>query len=429
MGMSISRRSFLKAAAVLPFASSIENGYLLTPEFSKHKLAIMQGPTSDSVTQLSIDLNKNIHARYVLVEISTGRKLEPELLRSASRSHSKTKVEQVRFQNLKLGQDYLFQVFDSKNKILDQRTLRPLDIYKPNPRIAFMSCMLEFNTNLREMWRAVEKSKPDVLFFLGDNVYADIMGIGHSPIIMWSRYINTRHELPYYHWPELIPTIAIWDDHDFGLDDVDGDYKYRDHAIRTFKDFYAQTEISGFYENGPGISSAITLFGHDFIFLDGRFFRGFASQFGPALLGEEQLDWIKPKLLGTRPLWMSMGSQFFAGYPAPNNSYEHKGPSEFSEFKRLLAQANRPILLSSGDIHYSEIMQLNRSEFGFDAFEMTSSCLHSLTDRKLPHNPRRKAATLKENFIYLDVLNSTGHYQATCIGREEKIRFQMEIKF
>jgi phosphodiesterase/alkaline phosphatase D-like protein len=377
-----------------------------------------------------VDVPRHLKVNYELVEISTGRLCEGQLQKRTTKSYSLWRVDQVRFTGLRLGEEYLLRVLTEVGVVFDQRRLRALDTRRPDARVAILSCMLELNPNRHEMWRAVEKSKPDVLFFHGDNVYGDIFNFINGPRILWFRYVTTRRLVPFYHWESLVPVFAIWDDHDFGLNNVDGNYVHKENSLAVFNSFYAQQPIDDFYMRGPGVSGAVDMFGHRIIFLDGRYFRALPSEkHGTGLLGDEQFQWVSDLVNSTdQPLWLTHGSQFFAGEPG-GHSYEIHGRAEFDSFKKMLAQANRPVVLTSGDVHYTEIMKLRRQEFGLDCYELTSSSLHSVPDKFMPRNRRRTDATLKENFLFLDFNGSDAAYDVTCIGRNEKIRFRRRLEF
>jgi alkaline phosphatase D len=386
---------------------------------------IVQGPTNESITQLTVDLPKDLDVTYHLFEESSGRELNGQIISSRSRNFSTWRVDQIYFTGLKLGENYFFQVVDKKLGALDERELSALDTQKTNARIALGSCMWDMNVFKDEMWESLENSRPDAVFLLGDNVYADFLSTFHSPKIMWYRYIASRRFISFYHWRRLVPTFATWDDHDYGANDATAYYKHREHSLDVFKTFYPRTEIPGFFTTGPGVSSAFDLFGYRVVFFDGRYFRDLPSQHGGrALIGDEQLAWASSVMTAThKPLWLGLGTQFFG------KSYQSKHEGEFDALMGFCASLNRPLIFSSGDVHFSETVKANSREFGFNAYELTSSSMHSVPNLKLPKNPKRVDGSTQENFLLVDLAEDQSGYEVTCVGRRGRTRFSRWHQF
>src|SRR3954469_2087510 len=109
--------------------------------------------------------------------------------------------------------------------LLDFRHPQTLQTQNGKLRFAIISCMNDHITDPQEtMWQGVVAHKPDVMFWIGDEVYADILAMGKkdaNPQQLWERYVETRHRLPIFYTAELIPTFTIWDDHDTGKGDAD----------------------------------------------------------------------------------------------------------------------------------------------------------------------------------------------------------------
>src|SRR5690606_36674666 len=125
-----------------------------------------------------------------------------------------------------LGHRYLFRVIEkTTNYVLHERVLNTVNMSRSDARIAMMSCMKDSKEVLHQMWDSALAANADYYFFIGDNVYGDSL-LSHGPNKLWSRYIETRATLNFYHWKHLKPVIAIWDDHDYGRNNEDGKYKH-----------------------------------------------------------------------------------------------------------------------------------------------------------------------------------------------------------
>lgn len=428
--MYFNRRDFLKGTALVSAGAAAQ---LPIPEelwaesLFKHPFSIIQNVTTERSAQVVVGHPKALIAHFRLLNPDTGKIIEPQILKVSAPSHSKEKITKMAFLGLEVGPTYLLQVVSNSNQVLDERELKALDTKKVNPRIALLSCMNDLiGMNIAAMWKNVQLAEPDFICLLGDNIYGDI-AILHGPQLLWRRYVDARRNLPFYHWRKLVPAIAIWDDHDFGKNDTDGDYVHRENSLNTFNSFYGQTPVKNFYSRGPGVSSSCDMFGHRFLFLDGRYYRQTTGQ-NQRFLGDEQLNWISDLVQDSPlPLFFCLGSQFFGRYQPGDNSYEGRGRAEFDAFKAVVAKAHQPVIMASGDVHYSEVQKITRSDAGFGGFEITSSCMHSTADYKMDENARRVTATLQNNFVVLNI-NEPGSYTATCLGASSK-RFTANLSF
>lgn len=407
----MNRRDFLKLSSVsatvlavdlaLPDHAFAKSSYDVT----KSGFSILQGLTTQNSTQLSIDIPKKMNVNYELVDIRTGKRFSPHYLKQATRDSSDWRVDKLAYTNLPYMGEFYFRVFDSKNKILDERNLSLLDIEKRDARFAIMSCMMDSNKNKDIIWPQVEKADCDVLFFVGDHVYGDILAVFNGPDLLWKRYIETRQKLPYYHWKNLKPALVVWDDHDFGANNKGGEYKHKVASLETFKAFTAQDDIVSCFENGPGVSSFFRAFGQKFLLLDNRYFKGLDHNGFKGFLGQDQMDWAFSRLVtGTEPNWIMEGSQFFQGQRKGNECYLLDAPEECELFRKKISQLNSPCVFAAGDVHFTEISKLPKEYFGYNTVEITSSSLHSMAKNSLPQNSARLHGEGKENFVMIDLV-------------------------
>ena len=361
------------------------------------KLSIIQGATSYHTTQIAVLVSTNSKFSYTLID-SSGINYKGHLSRK-SRSNSKSAVDQISFTELPSATDFIFEVRDQSNDLIDQRTLKTFNESQKDIKIALASCMSDmiiFNT--KKIWEGLRQENPDVIFFLGDNVYA-----GHneqvSPEKMWDRYVETRSALGIFKSPNLIPIFATWDDHDFGQNNGDKSYAYIPEAQQIFRDFFPQDILDSTLHAGIGIGQSLTLFGRKFLFLDDRSFRDAPN--GESMWGAEQEAWLSKHLINAKtPVWIINGSQIFGKY-GPSESLEKDFPKQFDRLTHFLKSINTPLTFISGDIHASEVMKISFEIIGQEALEITSSSMHSLRNPfdSLKENPRRVAGFYGDNFI------------------------------
>ena len=87
----------------------------------------------------------------------------------------------------------------------------------------------------QSIWSAIKKENVDGFMFLGDNVYGDIPSGKLSK--MKKAYQTQKDRLPRWLMDDK-DILAIWDDHDFGINDGGGDYPLKKESEKMFLDFW-----------------------------------------------------------------------------------------------------------------------------------------------------------------------------------------------
>ncbi len=368
---------------------------------AKPKYSILQGHTTQTQTQVSIVLPSSDRPTYLLTDSSDGSMHLPSRENRFSHAGSDFVVDQVQFNDLRLGANYLLQVSTGES-----RSLRTLDLSeRVIPKIAVISCASDFFQEKQKiMWAQVEKVRPDLMFFIGDNVYASILD-PVSPDTLWKRYVETRNSLDIYFQQNLIPTLAVWDDHDFGQNDGNSSYPYKAEAKEVFESFFAQQADGETLTQGPGVASVFRGYGFQFFFMDDRTFRSAPKTNPDSFWGDEQEAWLSHELDAfSLPTFVIDGSQFFGAPNAKSESFYKDYKKSFERFVVTMKKFDRPFALISGDVHYSDISKIPSQIFGFETIEITSSSIHSIRNPfgGLPKNPNRLDGIFDDNFVVFE---------------------------
>jgi hypothetical protein len=409
-------------------------------------LAVIQGYTDTKVTMVGVVAPSNASLLYAVIAI--GRKGDSaqkvfRVLRaqqSFRRDFSQWRVDHVRVDGLSPEVIYELWVIGQDGLLWDRREFRALDLNKSSPKIIAASCMDDgYRQEELMAWEKVRSRAPDALFLIGDNVYADkYLGLeakGADPRTLWNRNVESRNLVSLFRWPKLVPVFAVWDDHDFGINDGDRTFPYKEESRAIFETFFPRPDKTEAFERGPGVSSRLSAFGQDFIFFDDRTFRSPNRQelpdqthFGP---GQEQ--WALSAVEGAgRPVWLISGDQFFGGYHS-FESYEGNHATSFAAFKKKLAKLKAPFVFLSGDRHLIELMKIPKKELGFDTYELTTSAIHARTfsqNMDLNPNSRRiNGAAGPHNFMELEpkAVGGTLHLKLKGWGLEEGILFERNL--
>ena len=100
-------------------------------------------------------------------------------------------------------------------------------------------------------------------------------------------HLRTRNHPSFARLCRETPMLAIYDDHDFGPNDADGNFEGRDLALSSFTRMWAQALYGT--EAIPGIFSSLRLGPLELFLTDGRYHRNVS---GDTVLGGEQLAWL-----------------------------------------------------------------------------------------------------------------------------------------
>lgn len=416
---------------ILLFLLGIVSSCSQLPTKRTDKLSILQGITNSKEVEFSIVAPSDLTLRFELRSYE-GDILNPEEAKIVNRAFSPYSVHKIVFVRDPL-KEYNLYAFEGE-KIVDQRLVGRGQKTGSKLRIVVASGLDDFKPKQFKIWDSIVKKNPEYLLLIGDNVYTDMQSSGQNqsttPEIIWKRYVDSRLTLPLYFEEKLIPTHAIWNDHDYGLNDGGTEFKYKNESKDVFDAFYAQNISEDDYVKGVGVGGLLTLGDFNFYFLDGRSFRQRDS--GKKHLGLDQEAWLYSKLREeATPSFIVKGDQFFGGFHS-FDSFEGRNSLDFQLFINELKKINTPFIFLSGDRQMSEIMQFPRGMFGKPSFEITSSPLHSkvLDTESVVSNPWRVVEESGHtNFVMIDNLAENNHWflDVESIGMNGESYFRREV--
>lgn len=358
----------------------------IAEETSLHPFAIWQGLTTEKTTEIKVLAKQSLNLKFMVFQN------EKEIANVKSEKTIAGDTEYVIYNfnisNLNLDTNYVFQVLEDL-KIVDQRNFQTVNLSSKNAKIGVVSCMHDKFRNAQfNMWNDYLNHDPNYTFMIGDNVYADTISIMNGNIIkpqyasekmLWERYVETFNLLSYYRSARLIPTLAIWDDHDYGFNNGNRTHPLKKEALKVFEAFYGFKLIPKVTEKLYGAGYVFNAFDQRFVFSDGRYYRTEPKLSSPALeshLGEEQTSKILQILNVAKPTWLIKGDQFFGGYHN-FESFEANHPKDFKKVLSELKKSKSKVFFVSGDRHLNELMKIPADELGYETYELTSSAIHA----------------------------------------------------
>ena len=320
----------------------------------------MQGATSQEQTQVFVLVSDTKNYSFSLHSELHGKQL-PFLTTRNLYGDSHQVIHRVLFKNLTAGATYFFQVHRVvSGELVTERKLRTLALGRKELRFALASCMND-SVAQGDIWQQMIALRPDVIFLLGDNAYADkkIEGVeaikptkGNKQIVatpadLWRRQAETRNYISLFKSYDLIPVLATWDDHDYGKNDGGRNYRFKDEALAIFKSFFISEQSDNFRVPGIGVASYFTIYGYNFFMLDNRTFRTIGDTSPQKHFGDEQLWWLGQGLQGKDYAFLLSGDQFFGGYH-DSDSFQGSHRRRFFDFLAKLRTLDSRVVFFSG---------------------------------------------------------------------------------
>ena len=235
-------------------------------------------------------------------------------------------------------------------------------------RISFGSCA-DQDRPQPILYEVLARS-PDLFLYLGDNIYGDT----EDMLVLREKYEVLAARPEFQALRAACPTLAVWDDHDYGVNDGGRHYPRKQESREVFLDFWQEPADSprrahpGIYHAHRFTDGRRTL---QVLLLDTRSFRddlrlrgeapGFRNEYRPhedttpTLLGEAQWSWLEARLREPADLRIVATSiQFGHSY----NGWESWTlfPHERARMIELLGRTRAEgVLFVSGDVHWGEI--------------------------------------------------------------------------
>ncbi len=259
-------------------------------------------------------------------------------------------------------------------------------------KIALGSCADQ--RKKQPIWDAIVSEKPDLFLFLGDNIYGDTEDMEE----MRAKYARLAEKGGFQRLRETCPILAVWDDHDYGVNDGGAEYPMKAESEAVFHDFFGTPEDAP--ERGYSGTYGVRWFGNSedgtrlqILLLDTRYFRGPLVELsertlhgpydrnrdpGATILGDVQWSWLEEQLRVSADLRIVMSSIQVIPEDHHWESWANF-PHERQRFFDLLRETNTgPVILASGDRHMGEFSKLGTNDPkspGFPVYEMTTSGL------------------------------------------------------
>jgi len=222
------------------------------------------------------------------------------------------------------------------------------------------------------------------MVWLGDEWYTREVDVNSE----WGLYYRASHDraIPILQdfWKSM-PQFAMWDDHDYGPNDVGSNYILKNTSREIWQRYWCNPSYG---ENGQGTYTMLSWGDVDIFLTDDRWWRSADNakdsvdgkpNADKVMLGKMQMDWLKNSLLYSNATFkiIACGSQVLN----PLSPFERWNdfPVEYQDMMKFL-QDNRidGVLFLTGDRHHSEIIKVDRKGT-YPLYDITASPLTSGT--------------------------------------------------
>ncbi len=280
------------------------------------------------------------------------------------------RVVRFDFSGLAAAHAYSFEIRPDEGEVVQGQFQTLVRSGEPSKvSIAFGSCANDKVDVENPVWRAILRAQPDVLCLIGDTPYIDSTKLE----VQRGRYRTFFAGAGLREVIATIPTIGLWDDHDFGQDGADGRLAGKENSLKVFNEYHANPMRS----DGEGVYTRFRAGDAEVFLIDARWFANASTR---ELLGEKQWKWLEDglkastasfKLLTCGMIWNDsvrpLKTDYIGHYPK-----ERKRLFDFIENNKIGG-----VVLVGGDIHRTRALKHESSATGvsYPMYEVVTSPL------------------------------------------------------
>lgn len=279
---------------------------------------------------------------------------------------------------------------------------------------------------------SLANAKPDVMIWMGDNVYMREPDWNSRSGIL-KRFSHTRAMRELQPLLATAANYATWDDHDFGPDNSNRGWWGKETSLEVHKLFwpnpsYGTTQV-------PGVYTSFDVLDVQVILLDDRYYRKPEHLSGEpdGVLGAQQVQWLIDVLASSRATFKLIvtGSQFITS-DTTKEAYIHHPNERQAIIDQITSNNITGVMFLSGDVHAAELSRLDR-EHSYPLYDFTSSSLTAGSNKNIAnqHNNYRVPNTAYggHNFGLITVSGVRGNRMLTlrCMDKDGNEVWKHEI--
>jgi len=286
-----------------------------------------------------------------------------------------------------------------------------------------------YNPPKEYIWSTIASYRPAAFLFLGDNVYIDKPLKRNTNRV---HYYRRQLQSDYARMTASTAIYAIWDDHDFGVNDCAGGLDpfkpaWKVPVWNVFKENWNNPSYGGGPKQ-PGCWFDFTIGDVQFFMLDNRYYRDFkkGSMLGPVqtkwLLDSLQASTATFKVLCNGTLWTELADK------GGKDSWWGVKEAREEVFSVIDKEKIGGVILLSADRHRTDVYKIDRPN-GYPLYEFETSKLTNIHT----HSTRKQAVFSynKGNFFGLltfDLTQADPTVTFQCITIDKKSVYTLTLK-
>ena len=245
--------------------------------------------------------------------------------------------------------------------------------------VATASCMYPAHLPVQPIWNQVARYRPNALLLLGDNNYMPIFEQAYeiseqvASFVMARSHRNLRDLRGLRTLLATTPTYGIWNDHDYGPNDSDRSFRWRQLSLSLFKKYFPNPSAG--LPKVPGIFTSFQIADAEFFLLDDRTYRD--PNHAPdrkQMLGPDQIEWLKSGLKSSNATFKILvsGGTLLVDRQTPGEHWANFGDERNAFLNWLSQEGISGVLVVAGDWHIGSLNRLYRRD-SYPLYELISS--------------------------------------------------------
>lgn len=309
------------------------------------------------------------------------------------------------------------------------RTFKPYDQPQQN-KLILGSCMEDEWGQSYPIWNAMSRQNPDLLILIGDTPYIDAT----NPNYQQRRYREFYSIGGFQNLLKQVTFYSVWDDHDFGKNDTDGNLPDKEYAREAFMMYRPNPS---FGQDQQGIYTRFRVGSAEIFLLDTRWFAGtetsYADSKSPTLLGKQQWQWLQEGLKSSDASFKILACGMIWNEATRPNKPDHWGNYEHEKkklFKFIRKNNISGVILVGGDIHRSRYLLHSTEKIaGYNIPELITSPMHEgvIESANAPHPDLVYDRGVESSFMVTDInsQSSDPFIHFTCMTMDDSIQFEV----
>jgi alkaline phosphatase D len=316
--------------------------------------------------------------------------------------------------------------------------------------VAFGSCLNPTRQPMQPIFMEVLQHRPAAFLFIGDINYMPGRASHYASDRETVRYAMAGYHREVRHVPEVralmasTPSYGIWDDHDFGPNDADRTFAFREETLEIYRRYWPNAGAGT--ATTQGIFHAFKIADVEFFMLDDRYHRDpNQAEDRQTMFGDGQMQWLKDGLKSSTATFkvIANGNSMVVDFHRRHEVWDNFG-SERDDFLKWLFDAGiSGVFFIVGDWHIGTLNKLYRPGDDYPLFELLSS---NAAVRKEPiearpqegwrDNPQSSAPSYRgynfgmlrfsgkkgERKVALQIIDEHGHVQIEQVLSESDLR-------